>query len=633
MFIHEFGWEAGAAYMAMEFLEGRTLKELVLQEGALHPRRIVNMVGQIASALDYAHERGLVHRDIKPSNIMVEADDQVTVMDFGIAKAATHTALTTTGRIFGTPEYMSPEQAEGLKEPDARSDVYSLGVVVYEMVTGKVPFSGTTPLSIMRGHADKPPPLPSKVNPDVSPAVEAVLLKALAKKREARYQSAGEMVEALQQAVSEAVVGGVKAPALSPAEPALTPTPARPALPWRWVAGVGAAVVVVVALSIALTSGGGPATKPTSAPTAAVLAPTATLTIAPTNPPTSVPLTSTPTPKPVAVVQAEALNVRGGPGTEYDVLGQVKQNDELEIMARTEEGDWLQVRLADEEEGWISAQMVEVGDEATGIPVAAVIPPTPTPSAPLDMVHVPAGEFTMGSDEYSDEQPVHTVYLDGFYIDETEVTNAQFAQFLNEQGNQEEGGVTWLDIGDEDCLISQSGGQYQPKSGYSDHPVIEVSWYGANAYCQWAGKRLPTEAEWEKAARGTDGRTYPWGNDFDCHKGNFDDEQEIDDYVVSGGPNCDGYVRTAPVGSYSDGASFYGALDMAGNVWEWVADWYDSGYYAVSPENNPKGPASGDGRVIRGGSWDYDAAFVRAAYRLRNFPGNTNYDVGFRCAR
>jgi len=127
------------------------------------------------------------------------------VMDFGIAKAATLTALTTTGRIFGTPEYMSPEQAEGLEEPDARSDIYSLGVVVYEMFTGEVPFSGTAPLSVMRGHADKPPPRPSKVNPNVSPAVEAVLLKALAKKREARYQSAGEMAQALEEAIEARV--------------------------------------------------------------------------------------------------------------------------------------------------------------------------------------------------------------------------------------------------------------------------------------------------------------------------------------------------------------------------------------------------------------------------------------------
>jgi len=136
---------------------------------------------------------------------MVEADDHVTVMDFGIAKAATHTALTTTGRIFGTPEYMSPEQAEGLEEPDARSDVYSLGVVVYEMFTGEVPFSGTTPLSIMRGHADKPPPRPSEIKPDVTPAVEAVLLKALAKRQEARYQSAGEIAQALEEATEARV--------------------------------------------------------------------------------------------------------------------------------------------------------------------------------------------------------------------------------------------------------------------------------------------------------------------------------------------------------------------------------------------------------------------------------------------
>ncbi len=220
VFIHEFGWEAGMVYLSMEFLEGQTLKEVILEEGALPPRRIMNMVEQMASALDYAHERGLVHRDIKPSNIMVGANDHVTVMDFGIAKAATQTALTTTGKIFGTPEYMSPEQAEGVEEPDARSDIYSLGVVVYEMFTGEVPFSGTTPLSILRGHADKPPPRPSEVNPDVSPTVEAVLLKALAKTPADRYQSAGEMAAALQQAVSGPVVEEVEAPP----EPVLQPS-------------------------------------------------------------------------------------------------------------------------------------------------------------------------------------------------------------------------------------------------------------------------------------------------------------------------------------------------------------------------------------------------------------------------
>jgi len=384
--------------------------------------------------------------------------------------------------------------------------------------------------------------------------------------------------------------------------------------------------------------------------------PTDTPTWAPTPTPVIIVVTptplATPTSKPVAVVEAEALNVRGGPGMEYDVLGQVKQGDKLEIVARTEKGDWLQVRLTDGKEGWVSAQLVEVGGGVVDIPVAVVIPPTPTPSAPPGMVYVPAGEFIMGSTDadvdsalalcneyhsdcprswFEDEQPQHTVYLDAFYIDKAEVTNAQFAQFLNEQGNQEEGGVTWLDIGDENCRITESGGQYQPKSGYGDHPGIEVSSYGARAYCKWLGKRLPTEAEWEKAARGTDGRTYPWGNASDGSRVNFCDRNCKLDCKNTGAD--DGYAGTAPVGSYPAGVSPYGALDMAGNVWEWVADWYDSGYYASSPESNPKGAASGDYRVFRGGSWASDAAFVRAAYRYRLTPGDTRNDVGFRCAR
>jgi formylglycine-generating enzyme required for sulfatase activity len=234
------------------------------------------------------------------------------------------------------------------------------------------------------------------------------------------------------------------------------------------------------------------------------------------------------------------------------------------------------------------------------------------------MVYLPAGEFTMGSDEGSrDELPVHAITLDAFYIDKTEVTNAQFAQFLNEGGNQEEGGATWLNVEDEDCLIAESGGQYRPKSGYADHPVIEVTWYGATAYCQWAGRRLPTEAEWEKAARGVEGRAYPWGEGIDCGLANY------------GG--CVG--ETVAVGSYPTAASPYGALDMAGNVYEWVIDWYDSRYYAASPRDNPQGPDSGSFRGVRGGSWVNGEKRVRAAARFNNAPSNPLNNVGFRCAR
>ncbi len=246
----------------------------------------------------------------------------------------------------------------------------------------------------------------------------------------------------------------------------------------------------------------------------------------------------------------------------------------------------------------------------------------------------------MGSDEGdSDEQPVHTVYLDAFYIDETEVTNAQFAAFVSATGYEtdaEQTGCGWIYDGDGWGCIQGVDWQHPfgpdtDLAGKDEHPVVQVSWNDAKAYCEWAGARLPTEAEWEKAARGTDGLIYPWGNTFDGTKLNFADKNTSFDWSDSNWD--DGYADTAPVGSYPDGASPYGALDMAGNVWEWVADWYDSGYYAASPESNPKGPASGDYRVLRGGSWRGNVAVMRAANRAQDPPDDTYNSVGFRCAR
>jgi formylglycine-generating enzyme required for sulfatase activity len=204
------------------------------------------------------------------------------------------------------------------------------------------------------------------------------------------------------------------------------------------------------------------------------------------------------------------------------------------------------------------------------------------------MVYVPAGEFQMGSmDGYNDEQPAHTVSLDGFWIDKHEVTNAQFAAFLNKEGNQEEGGATWLDLDSEYCLIEQSGGEFRPKPGYADHPVIEVSWYGAKAYAEWVGGRLPSEAEWEYAARGPEGHTYPWGDDEPtCDLGQY--------YGCSG--------NTVPVGSFPDGTSWCGALDMAGNVWEWTRSLYKD--YPYDSGDGRESLEGSDPRVVRGGAFD-----------------------------
>jgi len=239
------------------------------------------------------------------------------------------------------------------------------------------------------------------------------------------------------------------------------------------------------------------------------------------------------------------------------------------------------------------------------------------------MVYVPAGNFLMGSTDADnnaagDEKPQHTVHLDAFWIDRTEVTNAQYRKCAAAGACR---APTTCDRGD----------PAYGDASKADHPVVCVSWDDARTYCQWAGVRLPIEAEWEKAARGTDGRLLPWGNDFDCHKGNFDDEQAVDLYVVPGGPNCDGYAQTAPVGSYPAGASPYGAVDMAGNVFEWVSDWYDSGYYSRSPDRNPKGPETGQYRVLRGGSWHDNWNLTRCANRYNPDPASRVYDIGFRC--
>lgn len=220
------------------------------------------------------------------------------------------------------------------------------------------------------------------------------------------------------------------------------------------------------------------------------------------------------------------------------------------------------------------------------------------------MVLIPAGPFIMGSDtDEPDETPRREVDLPAFEIDIFEVTNAQFAVFVEETGYktdaEKSGDMSWRDFYTE---------------GKDNHPVVKVSWFDAVAYCQWAGKRLPTEAEWEKAARGTDGRIYPWGNEWDPTKANS--------YEA-------GIRDTTAVGSFGAGASPYGVYDMAGNVWEWTADWY-----LPYPGSTYRDPFYGERfRITRGGGWFDEAPQLRASNRNSTSPTAANDDLGFRCAR
>jgi formylglycine-generating enzyme required for sulfatase activity len=221
------------------------------------------------------------------------------------------------------------------------------------------------------------------------------------------------------------------------------------------------------------------------------------------------------------------------------------------------------------------------------------------------MMLVPAGEFTMGSNEGADEQPVHRVSLDTYYMDKYEVTVEQYAKFL--EATSPETPQYW-DI--MNASLSRK------------RPVVYVNWTDAASYCRWAGKRLPTEAEWEKAARGTDGRMYPWGNEPPTSlRANF------------GKKDWSNHKATVPAGLLEDGKSPYGIYDLAGNVFEWVSDWYDKAYYKNSPSQNPKGPERGEEKVARGGSWNSPLGHLRSTIRFGYSPAFSRDILGFRCAK
>ncbi len=280
----------------------------------------------------------------------------------------------------------------------------------------------------------------------------------------------------------------------------------------------------------------------------------------------------------------------------------------------------------------------------------------------MEMVFVPAGTFMMGSSDkqidkamddciklyhgendckrqiYSNqEQPQHEVYVDAFWMDKAEVTNAQFCKFLNANGNQKTNGIRWFEPGAGHRgviygYIEELDGVFKLKDGYEDYPVIEVSWYGAKAYCDWVGGRLPTEAEWEYAAKGTLNSVYPWGNEFNGNIVNYRDSTFNFDNLGKDTSFTDGYPQWASVGSYPKGASWCGVLDMVGNVHEWVSDWYASNFYSISPKLNPKGPKNGTIKIAKGGSW-YDPSWhVRCSYRKGLTPSSARMHwVGFRC--
>jgi formylglycine-generating enzyme required for sulfatase activity len=539
-------------YLVMDYIEGGDLNQVLAHQGPIPEDQALNWIGQVLEALEYLHSQDIIHRDVKPANVKITPEGQVFLVDFGLAKLYEPLQETTIGARGVTPGFAPPEQYGGGRT-DARSDLYSAGATLYALLTGRRPADA---LEVAAGHAELTPA--RQLNPAVSPAAEAAMLRAMQMRAADRFQSVAEFRAALP------VPPRVLRPApqaTAPARPGLRH--AWPAWLWLTVGGVAVLLLAIVITIVTLLGGGdGGGAMASATITKPVMAKVTAELLTPTEP-TDRPLSPTDTPRPVAMKSSTPLPVQ-------------------------------------------PAAIATAGDTWTRPADGAV------------MVYVPAGEFAMGVAEtnpyYGPSKPLHSVYLDAFWIDKAEATNAQYRKCL-------EAGVC------EEPACWNNSDLNSPAQ-----PVACVSWYDAQAFAAWVGGRLPTEAEWEKAAQGTDGRRYPWGSGFDCRRGNFDDETEIDRRMIDDEKeNCDGYVYSAPVGSFLTGASPYGAVDMAGNVAEWVADWFDSEYYSRSPIRNPQGPDQGTKRVIRGGSFeDHYTDYLLTIQRSMREPDGRDFDVGFR---
>jgi eukaryotic-like serine/threonine-protein kinase len=582
--VTDYGEYEGMPYLVMPYLPGGTLKQRL---GKPIPwQEAVKLLLPIAEALDYAHSQKIIHRDVKPSNILLTQRGQPMLTDFGLAKILENNvpqSLTGTGIGVGTPEYMAPEQVNA-RDVDGRADIYSLGIVLYELVIGRKPYIADTPMAVMIMQARDPLPRPTQFIPDLNEQVEKVLLKALAKKPEDRYEDMAGFTRAMEGLLS----GVAQIPAVSIAAQHVIHQPSEPDTQMT-------IDQFEVPNPEPIIPNPGHATHTLTPPdlTTAAPAPSA--------------LQSTPTEPRKGHIPKRAQYDKRSNWWPW-VIGPIV----LVVIAQgIYYGSAGLFPIAPAPTPTLVMPTISNARVPIAMPVMTPISTTRTKDG-MVMVQVLAGEFLMGSDptkdKYSknDEQPQRIVSLDSFWIDQTEVTNGMFVKCV-------EAGACDRPV----VNSSNSRDSYYGNNQFDDYPVINVSWNQAKAYCTWAGAKLPTEAQWELAARGTDGRTYPWGEGIDCNMANYSD--------------CGG--DTKAVGSYPGWASPYGALDMAGNVHEWVADWYDSNYYNQSPSNNPTGLTNGESRVIRGGSWYCGSDCLRASSRSWYPPGNGGPDVGFRCAR
>jgi formylglycine-generating enzyme required for sulfatase activity/tRNA A-37 threonylcarbamoyl transferase component Bud32 len=647
--IHEIADEGGRAFIVMQYVEGETLAQR-LAKGPLSPREVLDLAIPVADALAEAHRHGIVHRDVKPQNIMVGPRRQVKVMDFGLARpvagtepaaseAHTRTALTTPGAIAGTVAYMSPEQARGDSALDARSDVFSFGIVLYEMVTGRHPFAASSPAETLSAILSRPPELLARYQTAASPELERIVGKALRKDREERYQAMKDMALDLaalrdetefHDRVSRSGPSDPKAtPAALPSPPRAAPRPRhrKPILTAALLAA-GAAVAYVYwhRSNLAWAAASVPRVEQLAADGDYAAAHTLALRVRRYRP-------DDPELTRLLAVIADDLSVATDPAGATVTLRRLDSADKAApvsvVLGRTPlshvtlpRGDYiLRLELAGHEpfERSISSSVTRANAEFDmGLSPAIQIEQRLLESGqvPAGMVLVPSGAYALVG--YTKPTQA-TVELDPFLMDRREVSNREYKEFVGAGAYRDRDywkhsftkdgrSVAWEDamrlLVDRTGLPGPRGWVGgNPPDGKEDHPVTGVTWYEAAAYASFRGKALPTVFQWEKAAR--DGAyviggdwVMPWGlvrQKSDVQRANFEGSE------------------TVPVSGLEFGMSPFGCLNMAGNVSEWLANQTPSGF------------------LTAGGSWA-DPPYIFGDYG--SFPSlGSSAQLGFRCAR
>lgn len=559
----------------MEYLPGGSLFQL-LKIGLLPIERARQLTLDLCDALIRAHRLNIIHRDIKPENVLIDREGTPKLADFGVARLSEFTRMTRSGTQVGTPYYMAPEAWEG-KKLDAQADIWSLGVMFFEMLAGEVPFDGDTGAVVMTKVLTTEPPDLKNLRPDVPDDLVGIVRRMLTRDKEQRFQSMREVALELERVTVAPANGGLEkeiglsekkvqkdsSEALGVHDDAL-----EQSMPFETPKEVQHEEQIIKR-PIPITPGGDAKNRPEHVEVAKAT-PSRTL------------------PEWRGNVPGSNLRLIGGFAGGLLIIGFLIWGAWRFLPALlTTTPELTQPAIPPTSELGVDSTIISDKDGMT-------------------LLYVPAGEFIMGSDSgASNQKQPHPVDLHAFWIDKTEVTNKMYIDCVNASRCEAPSNTS-----------SFRRLSYFGNSKYDNYPVIFVNWNMAKTYCEWVDRRLPTEAEWEKAARGADGQVYPWGNQPpDNNLLNYD-------FVMG---------DIAEVGKFPKGASSYGALDMAGNAWEWVSSLYKQYPYSAT-DGREDLSVSGD-RVLRGGAWNSNGNFIRSTYRLKNDPSNSsNNSFGFRCA-